>query len=68
VIAGAPELSEGDAALLARALPLLLKSLPPARAAAIGAQLSGIPRAAAYEQAQRLAHAAGAGRDSDAEK
>ena len=63
VIAGAPELSEGDAALLARALPLLLKSLPPARAAAIGAQLSGIPRATAYEQAQRLAHAVGAGRD-----
>ena len=63
VIAGAPALSEGDAALLARALPLLLKSLPPARAAAIGAQLSGVPRAAAYQQAQRLARDGGLARD-----
>ena len=62
VIAGAATAGEGDAALLARALPLLLKSLPPARAAAIGAQLSGVPRAAAYEQAQRLAREAGAAR------
>jgi 16S rRNA (cytidine1402-2'-O)-methyltransferase len=55
VIAGSATPSGGDAALLARALPLLLKSLPPARAAAIGAQLSGVPRPLAYEQAQRLA-------------
>lgn len=55
VIAGCAAASGGDAALLARALPLLLKSLPPARAAAIGAQLSGVPRPLAYEQAQRLA-------------
>ncbi len=73
VIAGAAAAGEGDAALLARALPLLLKSLPPARAAAIGAQLSGVPRAAAYEQAQRLARGSGAAhgvgetRDSAAE-
>lgn len=66
VIAGAPAAGEGDAALLARALPLLLKSLPPARAAAIGAQLSGVPRAAAYEQAQRIARGSQATRDSDA--
>ncbi|HVN99966.1 MAG TPA: 16S rRNA (cytidine(1402)-2'-O)-methyltransferase [Steroidobacteraceae bacterium] len=74
VIAGAPAAGEGDAALLARALPLLLKSLPPARAAAIGARLSGVPRAAAYALAQRLARegpgadAAGGTRDSAAEE
>jgi 16S rRNA (cytidine1402-2'-O)-methyltransferase len=55
IIAGAPEERVGDAGLLARALPLLLKDLPPARAAAIAAQLSGVPRQAAYEQALRLA-------------
>jgi len=71
VIAGSAAASAGDAALLARALPLLLKSLPPARAAAIGAQLSGVPRPLAYEQAQRLAGKGGARgsetHDSDAE-
>jgi 16S rRNA (cytidine1402-2'-O)-methyltransferase len=51
VIAGAAAAPAGDAALLARALPLLLKDLPPARAAAIAAQLSGVPRQLAYEQA-----------------
>ena len=55
VIAGAAEATAGDAALLARALPLLLKDLPPARAAAIASQLSGMPRRAAYEQARQLA-------------
>jgi 16S rRNA (cytidine1402-2'-O)-methyltransferase len=55
IIAGAPEERAGDASLLARALPLLLKDLPPARAAAIAAQLSGVPRRAAYEQALQLA-------------
>ena len=60
VIAGAPALAEGDPALLARALPLLLASLPPARAAAIAAQLSGVPRQLAYEQALALARESGA--------
>jgi 16S rRNA (cytidine1402-2'-O)-methyltransferase len=55
IIAGAPAASAGDESLLSRALPLLLKDLPPARAAAIAAQLSGVPRRAAYEQALRLA-------------
>ena len=55
VIAGAPVAAGGDAALLARALPLLLRDLPPARAAAIAAQLSGVPRQLVYEQALRLA-------------
>ena len=54
VIAGSPEAEEGDAALLARLLPLLLKDLPPARAAAIAAQISGVPRRVAYEQAMQL--------------
>jgi len=61
VIAGAPAAAAGDAVLLARALPLLLASLPPARAAAIAAQLSGVARERAYEQALALA------RDSPAE-
>ncbi len=60
VIAGAAAEAGGDAQLLARALPLLLKDLPPARAAAIAAQLSGVPRARVYEQALRLARNNGA--------
>ena len=67
VIAGAPEVAGGDATLLARALPLLLKNLPPARAAAIAAQLSGVPRPLAYEQALQLARHSGA-RDTGAEE
>jgi 16S rRNA (cytidine1402-2'-O)-methyltransferase len=55
IIAGAREDSGGDANLLARALPLLLKDLPPARAAAIASQLSGVPRRDAYAQALQLA-------------
>lgn len=51
VVAGAAAAGEGDAVLLARALPLLLRELPPARAAAIAAQLSGVPRQVAYEMA-----------------
>ena len=54
VVAGAAAMPEGDAQLLARALPLLLKDLTPSRAAAIAAQLSGVPRAQAYEQALAL--------------
>jgi 16S rRNA (cytidine1402-2'-O)-methyltransferase len=58
VIAGVERATEGDAALLARALPLLLKELPPARAAALAAQLSGVPRRLVYEQALQLNEAA----------
>jgi 16S rRNA (cytidine1402-2'-O)-methyltransferase len=43
-----------DGALLARALGLLLPELPPARAAAIAAQLAGVSRRDAYALAQRL--------------
>jgi 16S rRNA (cytidine1402-2'-O)-methyltransferase len=54
VVEGAADAAQGDAKLLAQALPLLLKDLPPARAAAIAAQLSGVPRAEAYRQALAL--------------
>ncbi len=60
VVAGAAAQEGGDAQLLARALPLLLKDLPPARAAAIAAQLSGVPRPRAYAQAMQLARNNGA--------
>jgi 16S rRNA (cytidine1402-2'-O)-methyltransferase len=56
VIAGAaPEQAiGGNAELLTRALQLLLGELPPARAAAIAAQLAGARRSEAYELALRL--------------
>jgi 16S rRNA (cytidine1402-2'-O)-methyltransferase len=56
VIAGAaPESASGaDTALLTRALQLLLQELPPARAAAIAAQLAGATRSDAYTLALRL--------------
>jgi 16S rRNA (cytidine1402-2'-O)-methyltransferase len=63
VVAGAAAAEGGDAQLLARALPLLLKDLPPARAAAIAAQLSGVPRPRAYAQAMQLARNNGADPD-----
>ncbi len=44
----------GDTQLLARALRLLLQELPPARAAAIAAQICGVRRSDAYEMAMRL--------------
>lgn len=60
VVQGAPIAEEsGDEALLRRALPLLLAELPPARAAALAAQLSGVPRQQAYALALRLAAQAG---------
>jgi 16S rRNA (cytidine1402-2'-O)-methyltransferase len=56
VIAGAaPERAiDGDTELLTRALQLLLQVLPPARAAAIAAQLAGARRSDAYQLALRL--------------
>jgi 16S rRNA (cytidine1402-2'-O)-methyltransferase len=54
IVEGAAGAAQGDAKMLAQALPLLLKDLPPARAAAIAAQLSGVPRAEAYRQALAL--------------
>ncbi|MGH8205283.1 MAG: 16S rRNA (cytidine(1402)-2'-O)-methyltransferase [Steroidobacteraceae bacterium] len=46
--------SASNGALLAHALQLLLAELPPARAAAIAAQLAGVTRSEAYALAQRL--------------
>jgi 16S rRNA (cytidine1402-2'-O)-methyltransferase len=56
VVAGAPaaDASGADGALLRRALQLLLQELPPARAAAIAAQLAGATRSDAYELALQL--------------
>jgi len=62
VIAGAaPERAiSGDTELLTRALQLLLQVLPPARAAAIAAQLAGARRSDAYQLALRLRSGAAA--------
>ena len=56
LVAGAPDApaDSADGALLVRALKLLLAELPPARAAAIAAQLTGVARSEAYALAQRL--------------
>ncbi|HEY4881468.1 MAG TPA: 16S rRNA (cytidine(1402)-2'-O)-methyltransferase [Steroidobacteraceae bacterium] len=58
VIAGAApgKALGGDTELLTRALQLLLTELPPARAAAIAAQLAGARRSDAYQLALRLQH------------
>jgi 16S rRNA (cytidine1402-2'-O)-methyltransferase len=63
VVAGAAPRrdSSADHELLTRALQLLLQELPPARAAAIAAQLAGATRSEAYELALRLQRAAAAG-------
>jgi 16S rRNA (cytidine1402-2'-O)-methyltransferase len=53
--------SPADQQLLVRALELLLKELPPARAAAIASQLTGATRREAYALALRLHRAAGSG-------
>ncbi|MGA8706871.1 MAG: 16S rRNA (cytidine(1402)-2'-O)-methyltransferase [Steroidobacteraceae bacterium] len=54
LIGGAPAAAGADRALLARALKLLLAELPPARAAAIAAQIAGVRRSEAYALAQQL--------------
>jgi 16S rRNA (cytidine1402-2'-O)-methyltransferase len=56
LIEGAAKEAEtgGDHELLARALQLLLQELPPARAAAIAAQLAGCKRSDAYQLALRM--------------
>jgi 16S rRNA (cytidine1402-2'-O)-methyltransferase len=62
VVEGAPAGAEAvDAAQLRRTVELLARELPPARAAAIAAALTGAPRAAAYAMATR----AGAARAGD---
>jgi 16S rRNA (cytidine1402-2'-O)-methyltransferase len=56
LIEGAASLQEqgADQALLVRALKALLAELPPARAAALAAQITGVKRSEAYALAQRL--------------
>jgi 16S rRNA (cytidine1402-2'-O)-methyltransferase len=55
VVAGAAPLRDGhaDAGQLRRTVDILLKELPPSRAAALAAQLTGATRAAAYALATR---------------
>ena len=65
VVHGAPAGAAGvDEQLLHRAIALLSKELPPARVAAIAAQLTGATRRAAYALATR-AGASGADRPAD---
>lgn len=52
--AAADNATAGDRPLLMRALRLLLEELPPARAAAIAAQLAGVRRSEAYELARQM--------------
>jgi 16S rRNA (cytidine1402-2'-O)-methyltransferase len=56
LIEGAASLQQqgADQALLVRALKALLAELPPARAAALAAQIAGVKRSEAYALAQRL--------------
>ncbi len=55
VVQGAPKSEDQsvDPALLLRTVDILLKELPPPRAAAVAAQLTGATRAAAYAMATR---------------
>jgi len=59
VVAGAPAAvaAEADPAVLRRTVELLLKELPPGRAAALAARLTGATRAAAYALATRASPA-----------
>lgn len=60
VVQGAPAATrEVDLVLLRRAVELLVKELPPGRAAAVAAQLTGARRSEAYALATRLSGAAG---------
>jgi 16S rRNA (cytidine1402-2'-O)-methyltransferase len=63
VVQGAEPGGASSAAELRRTMQVLLKELPPGRAAAVAAQLTGAPRAAAYVLATR----AGAGTRDDGE-
>lgn len=54
LVEGAAQSAGANHELLARAVELLARELPPARAAAIAAQLAGASRAEAYELALKL--------------
>jgi hypothetical protein len=47
-----------DPQVLKRTVTLLLKELPPGKAAALAAQLTGVRRSEAYRIAMRIAHGA----------
>ena len=66
VVQGAPEVqSSVDMQLLRKAVDLLAKELPPGRAAAIAAQLTGATRSEAYALATRTGPAVDANHDAD---
>ncbi len=66
VVQGAPEVqSSVDMQLLRKAVDLLAKELPPGRAAAIAAQLTGATRSEAYALATRTSAAVDANHDVD---
>ncbi len=55
IVQGAPQVDAGpDLALMRRALELLVRELPPGKAAAIAAQLAGGRRSDAYELAMQM--------------
>ncbi|MBA3732165.1 MAG: rRNA (cytidine-2'-O-)-methyltransferase, partial [Gammaproteobacteria bacterium] len=54
IVAGAPELEEGDAAEVRRVLSLLLRELSPKIAVRLAAQLTGESRNRVYEMALAL--------------
>jgi 16S rRNA (cytidine1402-2'-O)-methyltransferase len=55
IVQGAPQVDAGpDVALMRRALELLVRELPPGKAAAIAAQLAGGRRSDAYELAMQM--------------
>ncbi|WP_418317873.1 16S rRNA (cytidine(1402)-2'-O)-methyltransferase [Piscinibacter sakaiensis] len=59
VVHGAPQAVAADAAANERLLRVLMRELPLKQAVALGAELSGAPRNALYEQALALKKAAG---------
>jgi 16S rRNA (cytidine1402-2'-O)-methyltransferase len=68
VVAGAAaDVNAVDAAELRRTMEILLRELPPGRAAATAAALTGAPRAAAYALATRVGSASGGATPDDEE-
>lgn len=65
VVQGAEPGSTNSAPELRRTMEVLLKELPPGRAAAVAAQLTGAPRAAAYALATRAGATPPGGRDEE---
>lgn len=66
VVQGAPAQQGVDESTLRRTVEILSKELPPGRVAAVAAQLTGAPRAAAYALVTRSAASDGGGVDEEA--